>query len=719
MGYGPVNVPGSADGGDISNAKSTFSEESSRANITSGEKLSTIFGKIKKWYTDLKTVAWTGSYSDLKDTPESMTPKAHATSATTYGKGDASNYGHLKLSDSTASTSSTTGGIAATPKAVKEAYDLAASKSRTATLVVAASNSSTKSKAAADYTCTGSSDQFTINSAISALPTGGGKIELLDGTYNLGGMVTVNKAKVMLEGVGMGATMLQITTSHGIRISADNCTICNLTVACPNGTPLTGKAGYFVEGKRCVLNNVEASGFAYGISNGGSNMMVTSSHFHNNGSGIYVGGTKANIWDSLFENNDVGVSFDGHFNLVENNRIIDNGIGIQISSYSEAHHNKFHGNYIIRGTGQASDYTSSQYTIKIDSGNNNVVADNYIPGKNYVNNGGNTNTFSNNVWHAAKNVASGEDSFAAGRSNVASGLSSFVCNFQNTASGICSFAAGNMTTASGDYSFAFGTDNTALNNQFKLGHHATDGNSGGFNGTTGDALIIGNGSTGAKSNSFRVTHAGQVYGKSAFNSTGADYAELFEWADGNPDGVDRIGLFVTIDGDKIRIANENDYYILGAVSGAPGVVGNNHADTWQGMWMTDVFGRVLTHTVHHEAEYEDREIKTPRGVINDETGEITVEYDITTEHVLIHDEYDAIEPIINPDYDPDEKYIPREERPEWGIVGMMGQLIVIDDGTCVVNGNCTVGDGGIATASESGWRVIARLDETHVKVLFR
>ena len=50
-------------------------------------------------------------------------PTNHASGATTYGVGNTSNYGHLKLSDSTTSTSSTSSGIAATPRAVKTAYD--------------------------------------------------------------------------------------------------------------------------------------------------------------------------------------------------------------------------------------------------------------------------------------------------------------------------------------------------------------------------------------------------------------------------------------------------------------------------------------------------------------------------------------------------------------------------------------------------------------------
>lgn len=47
----------------------TFTEASTRANIASGETLSTLFGKIKKFFTDLSTVAFSGSYNDLSNTP--------------------------------------------------------------------------------------------------------------------------------------------------------------------------------------------------------------------------------------------------------------------------------------------------------------------------------------------------------------------------------------------------------------------------------------------------------------------------------------------------------------------------------------------------------------------------------------------------------------------------------------------------------------------------
>ena len=52
--------------------KPTFEEATNRSNIVSGETISVLFGKIKKFFTDLKTVAFTGSYTDLSNKPTSM-----------------------------------------------------------------------------------------------------------------------------------------------------------------------------------------------------------------------------------------------------------------------------------------------------------------------------------------------------------------------------------------------------------------------------------------------------------------------------------------------------------------------------------------------------------------------------------------------------------------------------------------------------------------------
>lgn len=55
--------------GDASNVTNTITAASIRENLTTGEKLSTSLGKIAKWFSDLKTVAFSGSYNDLSDIP--------------------------------------------------------------------------------------------------------------------------------------------------------------------------------------------------------------------------------------------------------------------------------------------------------------------------------------------------------------------------------------------------------------------------------------------------------------------------------------------------------------------------------------------------------------------------------------------------------------------------------------------------------------------------
>lgn len=64
-------------------------------------------------------------WQKVKTLLNAKAPTSHASTATSYGMGTASNYGHVKLSDSTSSTSAASAGIAASPKAVKAAYDLA------------------------------------------------------------------------------------------------------------------------------------------------------------------------------------------------------------------------------------------------------------------------------------------------------------------------------------------------------------------------------------------------------------------------------------------------------------------------------------------------------------------------------------------------------------------------------------------------------------------
>ena len=329
---------------------------------------------------------------------------------------------------------------------------------------------------------------------------------------------------------------------------------------------------------------------------------------------------------------------------------------------------------------------------------------------------GNGTTASGIASHAEGSyyaTASGTASHAEGFNTTASGNYSHAEGYKSKSIGEGSHAEGYGTTASGDYSHAQGYDTKASGDYSHAGGYGTIANKyqtviGRYNANTeaptisssmtGSLFIVGRGSSSAnRYNAFRVTTTGSVYGNNSYNSSGADYAEYFEWKDKNTNNEDRVGLFVTLDGQYIRIANSKDDYILGIISGNPSVIGDSYfGDNWHGMYKTDIFGRLLTEIVHVD-EYIDEDTK---------------------ETVPEHNEERLI---LNPDWNPDLEYEAREDRPEWDAVGLVGKLVVIDDGTCEVNNYCKVADNGIATKSDttSGYRVMKRLDDTHIQILFR
>lgn len=95
--------------GDASNTTVAFSAASARENVKTGEKLSVIVGKIAKWFADLKTVAFTGSYNDLANKP---------TIPDISGKQDKLTAGaNITLSGNTISAKDTTYSNATTSKA--------------------------------------------------------------------------------------------------------------------------------------------------------------------------------------------------------------------------------------------------------------------------------------------------------------------------------------------------------------------------------------------------------------------------------------------------------------------------------------------------------------------------------------------------------------------------------------------------------------------------
>ena len=299
---------------------------------------------------------------------------------------------------------------------------------------------------------------------------------------------------------------------------------------------------------------------------------------------------------------------------------------------------------------------------------------------------GSYTTASKNYSHAEGNstTASGVSSHAEGSNTTASGNYSHAEGNSSLASGNYSHAEGNHTAAQGYYSHAAGYYTTSNYYQTAVGRYNVE--KGGTSTYTSDSgyFIVGSGtSSSAKANCFRATES-NTYGKT-YNTSGADYAEMFEWLDENQSNEDRAGKFVTLDGDKIRLANEKDN---------ASVIGDSYADQWAYMYEQDVFGRPIYETVTIPEE-------------RDENGDLIVE-EHTEEQLKVSSKYDS-----------KKKYIARNERPEWAAIGLLGKLVCLDDGTAKVNEYVKPNENAIATVSETQtkYRVMRRIDGAHIQIM--
>lgn len=324
-------------------------------------------------------------------------------------------------------------------------------------------------------------------------------------------------------------------------------------------------------------------------------------------------------------------------------------------------------------------------------------------------------------------TASGEGSTALGGGSIASGEFSVASGYHSESAGIHSFAAGHQTKASGSHAFTtgYGTEAQAkFSSVFGYNTHtaevatnATDNPDSGDNtgiaqmviGTHNayqnnaidDALfVVGNGHhtpNPVYSNAFIVKRDGNIQAAGEYGSMGADYAEMFEWEDGNPEAEDRIGYVVALEGEKIRLAQSNDN-ILGVVSGTAAVLGDSAAINWKDKYVTDDFGRIIYDMVEEFEEIENE---------NGEKIQISLGFFKC--------------PRLNPEYDETKGYIPREQRPEWSKIGMLGKLYVRDDGTCLAGQYAKVSENGILTYSlaPTNIQVMKRTKENIVYVLMK
>ena len=352
-------------------------------------------------------------------------PQNHASTGTTYGVGDATNYGHLKLSDSVSSSNSTGNGCAATPKATKTAYDKAVEAYEladgkldanfvsngyagidevTTTLsdmwsdrvapptTITISSSTSKHMLTADYYCSGTNDQTVINNAISALPSTGGKIVLLEGTYNISGQINVNKPNVTICGMGNSTVLNCKQGIWGIAATQTNFTVANLKMTFDTYNGNGNSICIYASGSSCKFENLDLSNAVYGINCGGGYSIIRNVTATDNRINIHLGSGHNVVSDCYSENaQETGVRIEGEYNIVANCHISDAEIyGILLISGGK---NKVAGNLIKKDS-----YSDSQHSIRVTSSTYNSCSDNIMIGKNYTNAGGTTNTFSNNKY---------------------------------------------------------------------------------------------------------------------------------------------------------------------------------------------------------------------------------------------------------------------------------------------------------------------------------
>tara|TARA_R100000353_G_scaffold107587_1_gene77322 strand:+ start:539 stop:3505 length:2967 start_codon:yes stop_codon:yes gene_type:complete len=179
----------------------------------------------------------------------------------------------------------------------------------------------------------------------------------------------------------------------------------------------------------------------------------------------------------------------------------------------------------------------------------------------------------------------------------------------------------------------------------------------------------------------------------------SDYAEYFEWADGNTSTADRRGITVVMDGEKIKPATDSDdkSKIIGVVSANPAVVGDSAWSEWQAAHKKDAYGSWVT----EDKEYLIWNDFTTTSTVDDPTQTIAKQPDPSDPNVapdfqiLVSDiekekaagrcPQAAIDQnlritrpsrVYNESYDATKTYEPRSARKEWDAIGLMGKLVV-------------------------------------------
>jgi len=173
---------------------------------------------------------------------------------------------------------------------------------------------------------------------------------------------------------------------------------------------------------------------------------------------------------------------------------------------------------------------------------------------------------------------------------------------------------------------------------------------------------------------FKVLGNGAILHDGSITSNQGDYAEYFESVDGSAIPV---GTSVVLENGKVKVAESGESPI-GVVRpvGTSSVIGNSAWNKWDSKYMRDDYGQYLRedYTSTEWGEGEDKKMyhtdRIPDDVEVPEDAEVVSQF---------KDGRNYSRKKLNPDFDPDLEYVPRSERDEWNLIGLLGQVPIAKD----------------------------------------
>lgn len=249
-----------------------------------------------------------------------------------------------------------------------------------------------------DYLCDGVDDQVEINAAIQALPSTGGEIKVLDGTYNITASINIDKERVTFGGCGQSTIFKRMWNStainQGVIELSKNYSMLKYFVIDGNKSLHNSDYNHGIDSKyqslgfiviknttiiNCsgcgiqaiylsmmeIISNLIMDNILNGIrADIYSGVIANNICYKNGGSGINTSaGYSISIVGNRSEYNaKYGIYVDSDRSTICGNTCNNNEIaGIRTHNSTAT---SIIGNTCIRGKGTASDYTSSQRTIE-------------------------------------------------------------------------------------------------------------------------------------------------------------------------------------------------------------------------------------------------------------------------------------------------------------------------------------------------------------------